>query len=455
MPPFVMKTLVPFRTHSSPSQHGRRAQRAHVGAGARLGDRVGAELDLVARAEALGNPARRSARACRSRRSRPRRASRPRSRARCPRSPSAAPRRRCSSMMPSGSAPTFLIWSMPWRPHSRAALMTSHGTLSSRSYCGGDRPDDLRREPPAGPLELELFVVEPEIHGIGASAALTDQSIVPRQTAFARSPARPGASDAFRCTAGYRPLGIAPFAALLLLSPSPSPAADLGEDESSPAPQVGVEADDEQAAEKLGFPSTATRNTVRVGGGDAAADAAGVAGALYPGHRRRRPADRRRARRPGGLAARHRRLRARRAADRRADPALGRRRAAGGDRGHARAARPQGLGPLRGRPGDPHRARRGPRPEGFKTAVVEGDDPFERAAAIDRFFSAARGEPSDDIVLYSGEQAEWAMPAAAWAARSGDAVLPVRKATRSRRRCSTRSASTSARTCSCSARDRA
>ena len=45
---------------------------------------------------------------------------------------------------------------------------------------------------------------------------------------------------------------------------------------------MGVRASDEQAAEKLGFPSTATRNTVRVGGGDAAADAAGVASALFP-----------------------------------------------------------------------------------------------------------------------------------------------------------------------------
>src|SRR4029079_9292614 len=33
------------------------AQRADVGAGARLGDRVGTELDLVAHAEALGHPA--------------------------------------------------------------------------------------------------------------------------------------------------------------------------------------------------------------------------------------------------------------------------------------------------------------------------------------------------------------------------------------------------------------
>jgi hypothetical protein len=50
---------------------------------------------------------------------------------------------------------------------------------------------------------------------------------------------------------------------------------DLGEDESSPTPQVGVQADEDQAAEKLGFPASATRNTTRVGGADAAADAAG------------------------------------------------------------------------------------------------------------------------------------------------------------------------------------
>src|SRR5919106_6107588 len=56
----------------------------------------------------------------------------------------------------------------------------------------------------------------------------------------------------------------------------------LGSDEESRPPQLGVKAEDEEAVEELGFPSTATRNTIRVGGSDAAADAAGVAGALYP-----------------------------------------------------------------------------------------------------------------------------------------------------------------------------
>src|SRR5215213_782465 len=37
-----------------------------------------------------------------------------------------------------------------------------------------------------------------------------------------------------------------------------------------------------QAAEKLGFPAVATRNTIRVGGGDPVADLAGVAAAVFP-----------------------------------------------------------------------------------------------------------------------------------------------------------------------------
>ena len=67
------------------------------------------------------------------------------------------------------------------------------------------------------------------------------------------------------------------------------------------------------------------------------------------------------------------------------------------------------------------------RPAGYKTALIEGDTPFQAAAAIDRFFSALRAKPSNDVVLYSAEQGEYAMPAAAWAARSGDAALPVRR----------------------------
>ena len=92
------------------------------------------------------------------------------------------------------------------------------------------------------------------------------------------------------------------------------------------------------------------------------------------------------------------------------------------------------------------------RPDGYKTALIEGDDEFQRAAAIDRFFSAARAKPSNDVVLFSAEDAAFAMPAAAWAARSGDAALPVRRNSDPRADREGARASTSARTSSCSGR---
>jgi hypothetical protein len=197
-------------------------------------------------------------------------------------------------------------------------------------------------------------------------------------------------------------------------------------DEEARPPQLGVQGDDEQAAEKLGFPSSATRNTVRVGGGDPASDAAGVASALYPSTT---DSDR-----PTavvlvdqddwvtGIAA------AVLTGSPIGAPIL---LTDGGDlppvtEDVLKRLNPKGSDLSK----DAQVIRIGAdtaRPDGFKTALIEGDNPFEAAAAIDRFFSAARGRPSNDVVLYSADQGEFAMPAAAWAARSGDAVLPVRK----------------------------
>jgi len=64
-----------------------------------------------------------------------------------------------------------------------------------------------------------------------------------------------------------------------------------------------------------------------------------------------------------------------------------------------------------------------PTPEDFRTALIGGDDPYALAAAIDRFSTVARGEPSANVIVTSGEQPEYALPAGAWAARSGDSVL--------------------------------
>ena len=64
-----------------------------------------------------------------------------------------------------------------------------------------------------------------------------------------------------------------------------------------------------------------------------------------------------------------------------------------------------------------------PTPEGHRTALIGGDDPYALAAAIDRFSTVARGDPSPNVIVASGEDPEWSMPAGAWAARSGDSVL--------------------------------
>jgi hypothetical protein len=215
------------------------------------------------------------------------------------------------------------------------------------------------------------------------------------------------------------------FSALLLLFALLLAGCSVGDDDSRP-PQLGVEAEDEEAAAKLGFPSTATRNTVRVGGSDAASDAAGVASALYPATSETD--------RPTAVVL------------------VDQRDWASGIAAAVLSGRPIGA-PILLSDGDELPAvtedvlerleprgsdlsqdaqviRIGPgvaRPEGYKTALIEGKDVFERAAAVDRFFSAARGRPSNDVVLYSAEEAEFAMPAAAWAARSGDAALPVRR----------------------------
>ena len=222
------------------------------------------------------------------------------------------------------------------------------------------------------------------------------------------------------CLVRVKSLSLACLAASVALA-----GCSLGDEPSRP-PQLGTSSRDDDAAEKLGFPSTATKNTIRVGGGDAAADAAGVASAVFPGTSDTvRPtavvlvsSDDWQA----GVTA------AVLAAPPIGAPLL----ISDGDELPSITAdtlkrlKPKGSDLSKDaqviRIGD-----KPARPSGFKTAVIEGKDPFERAAAIDRFFSAAKGKPSRDVVVASGEQAEFAMPAAAWAARSGDSVLLTRR----------------------------
>jgi hypothetical protein len=221
------------------------------------------------------------------------------------------------------------------------------------------------------------------------------------------------------------PRALARLAVPLLLLALTLVGCNLGDEETQP-PQPGVPAADEPAEEEVVPPAAATRNTLRVGGSDAAADAAAVADILYPA-----PGD---GERPTAVALVDQDdwvtcI----AASVLAGPPIGAPLMLS-DGDELSDATEQTLDRLEPSGSDLSRdaqvIRLGPdvaRPEGVRTALVEGGDPFERAAAIDRFFSAARGRPSGDVVLYSADSAEWAMPAAAWAARSGDAALPVRE----------------------------
>ena len=174
----------------------------------------------------------------------------------------------------------------------------------------------------------------------------------------------------------------------------------------------------------LGFPVFATKNTTRVAGGDAIADAAAVALATYPA---RTPESRP----PAVVLAEvrdwqtgHRRLRAGRTPDPRADPVRRRRHHPGrhqGRAGRAAADRLQGGGR---RAGDP----RGDEGAGRRLQDdrhPRGANPAALAAAVDRLQTAAAGAPSSAVVVATADRPEYAMPAAGWAAKSGNPLLWV------------------------------
>jgi hypothetical protein len=189
------------------------------------------------------------------------------------------------------------------------------------------------------------------------------------------------------------------------------------------APILGQGGDEEQAATDLGFPAFATRNTTRVGGADPIADAAGVAQAVYPSRDRdTRPravtlvdtTDWRVAVSAAQLMAPP--LRA---------PILF------SEGGKMPGATEQALGRLiptgaeEAGGGQVVRIGEAATADGYKTTAVEGADYAALAQAIDRLQTAAAGKASPAVVVASAEQPGFSMPAAGWAAKSGDPVLWV------------------------------
>jgi hypothetical protein len=59
----------------------------------------------------------------------------------------------------------------------------------------------------------------------------------------------------------------------------------------------------------------------------------------------------------------------------------------------------------------------------LRTKSIDGGDPYTLAANIDSYKARITGRWSSSIVIASAESPAMAMPAAAWAAKSGDAVL--------------------------------
>jgi hypothetical protein len=188
-------------------------------------------------------------------------------------------------------------------------------------------------------------------------------------------------------------------------------------------PVLGQGGDEEEAVTELGIPAFATRNTTRVGGADAIANAAGVAQAVYPSRDKdTRPravalvdvTDWRVAVSAAQLMARP--LRA---------PLLY------SDGGQLPGASEQALGRLiptgakEAGGAQVIRVGEAASAEGYKTTPVEGADHAALAQAIDRLQTAAAGKPSPAVVVASSEQPGFSMPAAGWAAKSGDPVLWV------------------------------
>ncbi|MCW2999926.1 MAG: hypothetical protein JWN65_3475 [Solirubrobacterales bacterium] len=194
---------------------------------------------------------------------------------------------------------------------------------------------------------------------------------------------------------------------------------------SSDGPRMGVKGTAEDAAADLGFPAIATKNTTRVAGADAIADAAAVTRAVYPGGS---PlslpeavalvdvGDWRTALVAASLN--HAPINAPTLFTRGSSmpPATSKALTALAPRGSKAAGGAQVV-----------RVGTTARPGALKTTDIRGANPFALARSVDAFVSAARGGAGRRVLLVSAENPAFAAPAAAYAAKSGDPILFTNK----------------------------
>ena len=185
----------------------------------------------------------------------------------------------------------------------------------------------------------------------------------------------------------------------------------------------GVPSKSSQASQKLGYPWLVTKNTTRVAGADPIADAAAVALAVYPSAASGThpsavviaPTDDWQAAIASSVLM---------SGPVRAPLLLSRSSSLpSATAGALSQLAPTGSGGVGGAQviavGDV------PKPGSFKTVSVKGHDPYAVAAGVDRLQSAAQGRPSTSVVVASADNAAYAMPAAGWAAESGNPILFV------------------------------
>lgn len=234
-------------------------------------------------------------------------------------------------------------------------------------------------------------------------------------------PARSGIRQPLTRVSPSLPRRVAPLLALLALAGCGSQPRRLE------APQLGSSGSQANAPQALGFPGFATKNTTRVGGADPVADAAAVARAVYPGDA---PGARPRA----VVLADQRQWQAAlsaavlMSAPLRAPLLL----SDGGDLPAASkdaldALAPTGASELNGaqvvRIGD------APAPAGYRSSSIAGPDPIALAARVDSLQSTVVGHASRAVVVASADDPAYAMPAAGWAAKTGNPLLFVRRTT--------------------------
>ncbi len=173
----------------------------------------------------------------------------------------------------------------------------------------------------------------------------------------------------------------------------------------------------------LGFPALATKNTTRIGGNDPVADAAAVATAVYP--------SRSATTRPpavslvdkddwqSGIAAS-----ALMSAPLRAPVLLSSKSSVpDATRQVLDSLKPTGAPEVKG--AQVIRIGNVAAPGSLRSTSVAGKDSFELADSIDLLLTEIAGQPKPNVLVTTGDDRAFAMPAAAWAAKSGDPVLFV------------------------------